>query len=77
MLPQLFSLQKQHLFKENITKNISGKYVVFFLLDNTGKIKHNLSYFSSASPHNGININVYGNELFFEEGHLFIFDSLM
>lgn len=46
-------------------------------LENTGTIKHSFRYFSSASPHNGININVYGNELFFEEGHLFIFDSLM
>ena len=60
------------LLKGTITKSILVFQCFLFLFANTG-----VGYFSSASPHNDININVYGNELFFEEEHLFIFDSLM
>lgn len=65
-------------FKGTITNSIL--VVSCFLFANTGILKHIIRYFNSTSPHNDININVYGNELFFfffEEEHLVIFDSLM
>lgn len=50
-------------FKGTITNSIL--VVSCFLFANTGILKHIIRYFNSTSPHNDININVYGNELFF------------